>query len=144
MLSLPNHSCPTALSVPSLGSGRTQGPTATQGTKRTRLEQTNWLRLTESSWPRLISKMLKQKGGSTEIEIGSGRLQEDQVEKPKQTILKQVGTAGQLLRREADEGWSKGRPGWSATAQELFWKVCFEEGTVPLTIYLILKTIFFF
>lgn len=76
MLSLPNHSCPTALSVPSLGSGRTQGPTAMPGTKRTRLEQTNWLRLTESSWPRLISKMLKQKGGSTEIEIGSGRLQE--------------------------------------------------------------------
>lgn len=55
----------------------------------------------------------KAEGRINRVGNGPGWLQEDQVEKSKQTILKQTGAGGQecsqLPRREADEGRSQGR-----------------------------------
>lgn len=61
---LPDHSCPTVLSAAFSKlreSTEANSHAKYSEAKRTRLEQTNWLRLTESSWPMLISKILKQK-----------------------------------------------------------------------------------
>lgn len=51
---------------------------ASGAAKRTRLEQLNWLRRIDSemSWPRLMSRILKQKGGSRETGNGPGWLRE--------------------------------------------------------------------